>query len=144
MIGEGPSARSVRIDLPQFTLIGATTRQGLLTTPLRDRFGIPVRLNFYTVGELELVVCRAARLLDLGIAEDGAHEISRRARGTPRIAGRLQRRVRDFAHVVGAPVVDAKTMDAGLNRTVRSETRRVGQWCVGTGKLRVHPHNVKK
>src|SRR3546814_3800325 len=84
MIGEGPSARSVRIDLPQFTLIGATTRQGLLTTPLRDRFGIPVRLNFYTVGELELVVRRAARLLDLGIAEDGAHEIARRARGTPR------------------------------------------------------------
>ncbi|MBB4640879.1 Holliday junction branch migration DNA helicase RuvB [Rhizorhapis suberifaciens] len=116
MIGEGPSARSVRIDLPQFTLIGATTRQGLLTTPLRDRFGIPVRLNFYTVEELELVVRRAARLLDLAIAEDGAHEIARRARGTPRIAGRLLRRVRDFANVAGQPVVDAKAADAALTR----------------------------
>jgi Holliday junction DNA helicase RuvB len=105
MIGEGPSARSVRIDLPAFTLVGATTRQGLLTTPLRDRFGIPVRLNFYTHDELELVVTRAAKLLDLGIAADGAREIAKRARGTPRIAGRLLRRVRDFANVAGEMTV---------------------------------------
>ncbi|GGO98633.1 Holliday junction branch migration DNA helicase RuvB [Stakelama pacifica] len=116
MIGEGPSARSVRIDLPRFTLVGATTRQGLLTTPLRDRFGIPVRLNFYTVDELELVVTRAARLLDLHMESDGAREIARRSRGTPRIAGRLLRRVRDFANVAGAASVDAKIADAALNR----------------------------
>ena len=116
MIGEGPSARSVRIDLPPFTLIGATTRQGLLTTPLRDRFGIPVRLNFYTVAELELVVCRAARLLNLNLAPDGATEIARRARGTPRVAGRLLRRVRDFAHVAGDGVVNAKVADGALTR----------------------------
>jgi Holliday junction DNA helicase RuvB len=101
MIGEGPSARSVRIDLPRFTLVGATTRQGLLTTPLRDRFGIPVRLNFYSVDELERVVSRAASLLDLHIAPDGAAEVAKRSRGTPRIAGRLLRRVRDFANVEG-------------------------------------------
>ncbi|WP_448662203.1 Holliday junction branch migration DNA helicase RuvB [Sphingomonas sp. CJ20] len=116
MIGEGPSARSVRIDLPRFTLVGATTRQGLLTTPLRDRFGIPVRLQFYTVDELERVVTRAAGLLDLAIAPDGAHEIARRSRGTPRIAGRLLRRVRDFANVLGEPVVHARAADAALNR----------------------------
>ncbi|ABQ68497.1 Holliday junction branch migration DNA helicase RuvB [Rhizorhabdus wittichii] len=116
MIGEGPSARSVRIDLPRFTLVGATTRQGLITTPLRDRFGIPIRLQFYTVEELERVVSRAARLLDLPIASDGAMEIARRARGTPRIAGRLLRRVRDFAHVLGADIVDAKVADQSLNR----------------------------
>ncbi|MBV2147554.1 Holliday junction branch migration DNA helicase RuvB [Sphingobium sp. AS12] len=116
MIGEGPSARSVRIDLPPFTLVGATTRQGLLTTPLRDRFGIPVRLQFYTVAELELVVRRAARLLDLAITPDGAMEIARRSRGTPRIAGRLLRRVRDFANVAGVPAVDAKVADASLRR----------------------------
>lgn len=116
MIGEGPSARSVRIDLPRFTLVGATTRQGLLTTPLRDRFGIPVRLQFYTVDELELVVRRAARLLDLPITSDGAIEIARRSRGTPRIAGRLLRRVRDFANVAGAPTVDRKVADAALMR----------------------------
>ncbi len=116
MIGEGPSARSVRIDLPRFTLVGATTRQGLITTPLRDRFGIPIRLQFYTVEELERVVSRAARLLDLPIASDGAMEIARRARGTPRIAGRLLRRVRDFAHVLGADIVDAKVADQALNR----------------------------
>jgi Holliday junction DNA helicase RuvB len=116
MIGEGPSARSVRIDLPRFTLVGATTRQGLITTPLRDRFGIPVRLQFYSVEELEKVVRRAARLLDLGISSDGAIEIARRARGTPRIAGRLLRRVRDFANVAGAEIVDAKVADAALNR----------------------------
>ena len=116
MIGEGPSARSVRIDLPRFTLVGATTRQGLLTTPLRDRFGIPVRLQFYTVDELERVGTRAAGLLDLHVASDGAREIARRARGTPRIAGRLLRRVRDFANVAGAETVDARTADAALNR----------------------------
>jgi len=116
MIGEGPSARSVRIDLPRFTLVGATTRQGLLTTPLRDRFGIPVRLQFYTVEELTRVVTRAASLLDLGIAEDGATEIARRSRGTPRIAGRLLRRVRDFANVAGESVVHARAADAALNR----------------------------
>ncbi|MCH4893086.1 Holliday junction branch migration DNA helicase RuvB [Sphingomonas sp. SFZ2018-12] len=116
MIGEGPSARSVRIDLPRFTLVGATTRQGLLTTPLRDRFGIPVRLNFYTVDELERVVTRAAGLLGLAIAPDGAREVARRSRGTPRIAGRLLRRVRDFAHAAGHEVVDARAADAALNR----------------------------
>ncbi|EZP51063.1 MULTISPECIES: Holliday junction branch migration DNA helicase RuvB [Sphingomonas] len=116
MIGEGPSARSVRIDLPKFTLVGATTRQGLLTTPLRDRFGIPVRLQFYTVEELTRVVTRAAGLLDLGIAPDGASEIARRARGTPRIAGRLLRRVRDFANVAGTAIVDRAAADRALNR----------------------------
>ena len=116
MIGEGPSARSVRIDLPKFTLVGATTRQGLLTTPLRDRFGIPVRLNFYTVEELEKVVRRAAGLLGLAIATDGATEVARRSRGTPRIAGRLLRRVRDFAQAAGAGQVDAQVADAALTR----------------------------
>jgi len=116
MVGEGPSARSVRIDLPHFTLVGATTRQGLLTTPLRDRFGIPVRLNFYSVDELEKVVSRAARLLDLHIALDGAQEIAKRSRGTPRIAGRLLRRVRDFANVLGEDIVHAKVADAALTR----------------------------
>jgi Holliday junction DNA helicase RuvB len=116
MIGEGPSARSVRIDLPRFTLVGATTRQGLITTPLRDRFGIPVRLQFYTVEELEHVVTRASRLLGLAISPDGAVEVARRSRGTPRIAGRLLRRVRDFANVAGVDIVDAKAADAALNR----------------------------
>lgn len=116
MIGEGPSARSVRIDLPPFTLVGATTRQGLLATPLRDRFGIPVRLNFYTVAELERVVTRGARLLGIGIDSEGASEIARRARGTPRVAGRLLRRVRDFAQVAGAAVVTRAIADAALTR----------------------------
>ena len=116
MIGEGPSARSVRIDLPRFTLVGATTRQGLLTTPLRDRFGIPVRLQFYTVDELTQVVTRAAGLLGLPVSPDGAAEIARRSRGTPRIAGRLLRRVRDFAHAAGHDLVDAKAADGALNR----------------------------
>ena len=115
MIGEGPSARSVRIDLPKFTLVGATTRQGLITTPLRDRFGIPVRLTFYSVEELEQVVRRAARLLGLALTEDGAREIARRSRGTPRIAGRLLRRVRDFAQAEGGEV-DSKVADGALNR----------------------------
>jgi len=116
MIGEGPSARSVRIELPRFTLVGATTRQGLLTTPLRDRFGIPVRLNFYSVEELEQVVRRAARLLGADVGDDGAHEIARRSRGTPRIAGRLLRRVRDFAHASGSNSIDAQVADAALSR----------------------------
>jgi Holliday junction DNA helicase RuvB len=116
MIGEGPSARSVRIDLPRFTLVGATTRQGLLTTPLRDRFGIPVRLNFYTVEELEQVVRRAARLLGAELTDDGAREIARRSRGTPRIAGRLLRRVRDFAHAAGADAISAEAADRALSR----------------------------
>ncbi|HVQ06810.1 MAG TPA: Holliday junction branch migration DNA helicase RuvB [Allosphingosinicella sp.] len=116
MIGEGPSARSVRIDLPKFTLVGATTRQGLITTPLRDRFGIPVRLTFYSVGELEQVVRRAARLLGLALTGDGATEVARRARGTPRVAGRLLRRVRDFAQAAGDAEVDAKVADAALTR----------------------------
>ena len=124
MIGEGPSARSVRIDLPRFTLVGATTRQGLLTTPLRDRFGIPIRLQFYTVEELTRVVTRAAGLLDLAIAEDGAAEIARRARGTPRIAGRLLRRVRDFAHAAGHDRVDARAADP----TPRSTGWRSMRW----------------
>ena len=116
MIGEGPSARSVRIDLPRFTLVGATTRQGLLTTPLRDRFGIPVRLQFYSVDELTQVVTRAAGLLGLPVSPDGAAEIARRSRGTPRIAGRLLRRVRDFAHAAGHDLVDAAAADGALNR----------------------------
>lgn len=116
MIGEGPSARSVRIDLPKFTLVGATTRQGLLTTPLRDRFGIPVRLNFYTVDELERVVRRAAGLLGLALTDDGATEIAKRSRGTPRVAGRLLRRVRDFAHAGAEASVDARVADSALTR----------------------------
>jgi Holliday junction DNA helicase RuvB len=114
IIGEGPAARSVKIDLSSFTLIGATTRAGLLTNPLRDRFGIPVRLNFYSVEELELIVNRGARVLGIGMTADGANEIARRARGTPRIAGRLLRRVRDFAHVDGAKTVDRKAADRAL------------------------------
>jgi Holliday junction DNA helicase RuvB len=116
MIGEGPSARSVRIDLPPFTLVGATTRSGLITTPLRDRFGIPVRLNFYSVDELELVVRRGARVLDMDMAADGAREIAARARGTPRIAGRLLRRVRDFALVSGAASVTRQAAAQALDR----------------------------
>jgi holliday junction DNA helicase RuvB len=116
MIGEGPSARSVRIDLPPFTLVGATTRAGLLATPLRDRFGIPLRLVFYTPEELELIVRRGAEKLGLALAPDGAAEIARRARGTPRVAGRLLRRVRDFALVDGTPIVDRAAADAALRR----------------------------
>jgi holliday junction DNA helicase RuvB len=116
IIGEGPAARSVKIDLARFTLIAATTRLGLLTTPLRDRFGIPIRLEFYSVAELESIVRRGARILDLSISDDGALEIAKRARGTPRIAGRLLRRVRDFAAVADADTVDARVADAALNR----------------------------
>ncbi len=116
IIGEGPAARSVRIDLPPFTLIGATTRSGLLTTPLRERFGIPMRLVFYTPDELESIVGRSARLLGFELTKEGGVEIARRARGTPRVAGRLLRRVRDFAAVAGDNRVDAGIADAALNR----------------------------
>ena len=115
IIGEGPAARSVKIDLPKFTLVGATTRAGLLTTPLRDRFGIPIRLNFYTVEELESIVKRGARVLDIPMSEDGANEIARRARGTPRIAGRLLRRVRDFAIVDKAKEITREIADRSLS-----------------------------
>jgi holliday junction DNA helicase RuvB len=114
IIGAGPAARSVKIDLAKFTLVGATTRAGLLTNPLRDRFGIPVRLNFYTEAELEQIVNRGARVLGIGVTADGANEIARRARGTPRIAGRLLRRVRDFAAVAGAAAIDRAVADKAL------------------------------
>ena len=114
IIGEGPAARSVKIDLSKFTLVGATTRAGLLTNPLRDRFGIPVRLNFYSEAELEDIVNRGARVLGIGMTKDGANEIARRSRGTPRIAGRLLRRVRDFAHVDGADKIDRRLADKAL------------------------------
>jgi Holliday junction DNA helicase RuvB len=116
IIGEGPSARSVRIDLPPFTLVGATTRAGLLATPLRDRFGIPLRLVFYTPAELQIIVTNAARKLGVNLTEEGAAEIARRSRGTPRIAGRLLRRVRDFAAVERRAAVDRVVADAALNR----------------------------
>ncbi len=116
IIGEGPAARSVRIDLPPFTLVGATTRSGLITTPLRERFGIPLRMNFYEPEELRLIVARGARVLGVNLTDDGAIEIARRSRGTPRVAGRLLRRVRDFAAVAGADLVDAVKADAALNR----------------------------
>ena len=114
IIGEGPAARSVKIDLSRFTLIGATTRLGLLTTPLRDRFGIPVRLDFYTDAELEQIVRRGARILGAPITDSGAKEIARRSRGTPRVAGRLLRRVRDFAAVAGADKITDQIADKAL------------------------------
>jgi len=116
IIGEGPAARSVKIDLARFTLVAATTRAGLITNPLRDRFGIPVRLNFYTVEELELIVRRGARILGMPLDDEGAVEIARRARGTPRIAGRLLRRVRDFAAVASADTISRKIADEALVR----------------------------
>ncbi len=116
IIGEGPAARSVRIDLAKFTLVGATTRTGLLTTPLRDRFGIPVRLNFYTENELIEIVTRNGRVLNVRMTPDGAREVARRSRGTPRVAGRLLRRVRDFAAVEGAPEIDAIVADRALSQ----------------------------
>jgi holliday junction DNA helicase RuvB len=114
IIGAGPAARSVKIDLAKFTLVGATTRAGLLTNPLRDRFGIPVRLNFYSEPELEQIVNRGARVLGINVTADGSNEIARRARGTPRIAGRLLRRVRDFAAVDGAAAIDRAVADKAL------------------------------
>jgi len=122
IIGEGPAARTVRIDLPPFTLVGATTRAGLLTQPLRDRFGIPLRLQFYEVPELLLIVRRGAEKLGFGLSEDGALEIARRSRGTPRVAGRLLRRIRDFALVSGQ-VADRAMVDAAL---LRLEVDRLG------------------
>src|ERR1700733_9112050 len=116
MIGEGPAARSVRIDLPPFTLVGATTRAGLITRPLRERFGIPLRLAFYAPEELQIIVSRAAEKLDMPLTKDGAFEIARRARGTPRVAGRLLRRARDFASVAGHNSLDAKAADEALAR----------------------------
>ncbi len=116
IIGEGPAARSVRIDLAPFTLVGATTRSGLLTTPLRDRFGIPLRLDFYDTDDLVQIVTRSARLLDLALTPEGAREVARRSRGTPRVAGRLLRRVRDFATVARRSPVDALVADAALQR----------------------------
>ena len=116
IIGEGPAARSIRIDLPPFTLVAATTRSGLITTPLRERFGIPLRLNFYEPDELRQIILRGAGILGVDMAADGADEIARRARGTPRVAGRLLRRVRDFAGVLGDGQVDAAAADNALNR----------------------------
>ena len=114
MIGEGPAARSVKLDLPPFTLIGATTRAGMLTNPLRDRFGIVARLEFYTPEELQRIVGRSAGLLNVEISPEGALEIARRSRGTPRIANRLLRRVRDFAQVKAQGAIDREVADAGL------------------------------
>ncbi len=116
IIGEGPAARSVRIDLAKFTLVGATTRTGLLTTPLRDRFGIPIRLNFYNEDELEEIVKRGARVLQMRMTPDGAREVARRSRGTPRVAGRLLRRVRDFTAVAGVAEVTRTAADAALGK----------------------------
>tara|TARA_Y100001970_G_scaffold19801_2_gene22389 strand:+ start:29507 stop:30562 length:1056 start_codon:yes stop_codon:yes gene_type:complete len=116
VIGEGPAARSVRIDLPYFTLVGATTRSGLITTPLRERFGIPLRLDYYDIKELEIIVVRGAKLLGISIDPEGAREIARRSRGTPRVAGRLLRRVRDFVLVAGEAKINATNADEALSR----------------------------
>ena len=116
MIGEGPAARSIRIDLPKFTLVGATTRSGLITTPLRERFGIQMRMNFYEESELLKIVERGASLLQMDLTTDGASEIAKRSRGTPRVAGRLLRRVRDFAMVAEAKTVDADAADSALEK----------------------------
>lgn len=116
IIGEGPAARSVKIDLEKFTLVAATTRAGLLTTPLRDRFGIPIRLDYYKIEELQYIINRAANLLNVSITKEGALEVAKRSRGTPRIAGRLIRRVRDFAHAMQVETIDKKIADLALNR----------------------------
>jgi holliday junction DNA helicase RuvB len=116
LIGQGPSARSIRLDLPRFTLVGATTRAGLLTSPLRDRFGWSARLDYYPAADLEAVLQRSARLLEVSLAPEAGAEIARRARGTPRIANRLLRRVRDFSAVRGSAVVDADTARFALER----------------------------
>ena len=114
IIGEGPAARTVRINLQPFTLVGATTRSGLITTPLRDRFGILLHLQFYDVEDLMAIVQRSAAILEINLEEEGAREIAKRARGTPRVAGRLLRRVRDFASISGDLAVDANVADIGL------------------------------
>ncbi|MCD8494154.1 MAG: Holliday junction branch migration DNA helicase RuvB [Alphaproteobacteria bacterium] len=116
MIGEGPAARSIQIDLPEFTLVGATTRSGLLTNPLRDRFGIPLRLEFYTDSELSFIVRRLSSLLDMNLEEEGALEVAKRSRGTPRIAGRLTRRVRDFAQAEESKSISRALVDKALRR----------------------------
>jgi Holliday junction DNA helicase RuvB len=116
VIGEGPAARSIRIDLPPFTLVGATTRSGLITNPLRERFGIPQRLEYYEPKDLEAIVLRGARVLDTALTADGAEEIARRSRGTPRVAGRLLRRVRDFAAVDGVAEIDRAEADRALTQ----------------------------
>ncbi len=116
IIGEGPAARSVRIDLNPFTLVGATTRSGLISTPLRERFGIPLRMQYYGADDLRRIISRAAGILSMSLTDDGAMEIARRSRGTPRVAGRLLRRVRDFAEVAGAKAIDAQAADAALTR----------------------------
>ena len=116
MIGEGAAARSIRVDLAHFTLVGATTRAGLLSSPLRDRFGIPIRMEFYTHRELQLIVTKNAELLGISITTDGAEEIAKRSRGTPRIAVRLLKRVRDFAIVTNIDVIDKKAADTALKR----------------------------
>ncbi|NCT41614.1 MAG: Holliday junction branch migration DNA helicase RuvB [Alphaproteobacteria bacterium] len=116
IIGEGPAARSVQIDLVPFTLVGATTRSGLLTNPLRDRFGIPLRLEFYSAEELASIVARTARLLNMPLSDDGALEIAKRSRGTPRIAGRLTRRIRDFAQAENAKIINGTLVDGALKR----------------------------
>ncbi|RZI47131.1 Holliday junction branch migration DNA helicase RuvB [Candidatus Finniella inopinata] len=116
MIGEGPAARSIRLDLVPFTLIGATTRSGLLSQPLRERFGIPLRLQFYELNELTTIIRRAAKILEFNLIESGAFEIARRSRGTPRVAGRLLRRVRDFASVMGQTIVEEDMAKDALNR----------------------------
>jgi Holliday junction DNA helicase RuvB len=115
MVGKGPAARSIRLDLPRFTLIGATTRSGMLTGPLRDRFGISCRLDYYTPEELSGIVLRSAALLDIDITEEGAYEIARRSRGTPRLANRLLKRTRDWAQVRGSGVIDAPTASEALD-----------------------------
>ncbi len=115
MIGEGPAARSIKLDLPQFTLVGATTRAGLLTSPLRDRFGIVQRLEFYNVADLTHIVARSSALLGVQMDIEGAAEVAKRSRGTPRIANRLLRRVRDFAEMKGDGTVTAKMADSALN-----------------------------
>ncbi len=115
IIGEGPSARSVKIDLQPFTLVGATTRSGLVSTPLRERFGIPLRMDFYNHEDLQKIVLRGAKLLDMPISQDGAMEIAKRSRGTPRIAGRLLKRVRDFGAVAGNAEIDSSIADKALS-----------------------------
>jgi len=141
IIGEGPAARSIQIDLPPFTLVGATTRSGLLTNPLRDRFGIPLRLEFYNADELTQIVMRSAKLLGMPVSDDAAHEIAKRSRGTPRIAGRLTRRVRDFFHASQKDRVDAALVDqallrldvdgAGLDTMDRRYLRYIAEHCNG-------------
>ena len=116
MVGEGPAARSIRINLPKFTLVGATTRLGLLSNPLRDRFGIPLRLDFYTPEELKLVLKRGSEIMNIEISEDGSHEIASRSRGTPRVALRLLRRVRDFAEIDGHKIITDSIADSALSK----------------------------